>query len=58
MTLYPAHNLPEVLRETLQRVAKDFDPNSPDPDLVELKRILQEKIAALEKEERPEGSGR
>lgn len=52
MTQYPAHNLADVLRETLRRVEQGHDPNDPDPDLLELKRILKEKIARVEEEKK------
>jgi hypothetical protein len=42
------HQLADVLRITLRRVEQDFIPNAPDPGLLQLKHILQKKIAALE----------
>jgi hypothetical protein len=46
--MHPPRQVADALRDTLRRVEERFDPEDPDPDLLQLKRILQKRIAALE----------
>lgn len=49
--MYTSNQLAEVLRETIRRVEQGTDVSPDDPALLELKRIILLRIAALELEE-------
>jgi hypothetical protein len=49
--MYSSSQLAEVLRETIRRVEQGTDVSPDDPALLELKRIILLRIAALELEE-------
>jgi hypothetical protein len=49
--MYTPSQLAEVLRETIKRVEQGTDVSPHDPALLELKRIILLRIAALELEE-------
>jgi hypothetical protein len=49
--MYTSSQLADVLRETIRRVEQGTDVSPDDPALLELKRIILLRIAALELEE-------
>jgi hypothetical protein len=49
--MHTPSQLAEVLRETIRRVEQSADVGPDDPALLELKRIILLRIAALEREE-------
>ncbi len=49
--MHTPSQLAEVLRETIKRVEQSADVGPDDPALLELKRIILLRIAALEREE-------
>jgi hypothetical protein len=48
--MYSPRHLAEILRDTIQSVEQNSDVHPDDVSLLELKRILNQKIAALEVE--------
>lgn len=49
--MYTPNQLAEVLRETIKRLEQGSDVSPDDPALIELKRIILLRIAALELED-------
>lgn len=49
--MYTPNQLAEVLRETIKRLEQSMDVSPNDPALIELKRIILLRIAALELED-------
>jgi len=54
MPLYTSKHLADILRDTVRTIEQGTDVSPDDPSLLELKRVLSLKIAALESEAQAE----